>query len=155
MATTAPIVGLDAKLYYNSGTHASPTWVLIADAIDASSDIATTMVEIASRASNYAGNLPGLVKFSGSFTLLHTLASNSVITALTGMATGRSAKEFAFMDQLIATNGSKGMRFFAYIETMSLGAGLEEGETWDISLQSAFVIESSAKVDPDWYTVSA
>jgi hypothetical protein len=59
------------------------------------------------------------------------------------------------MDQLIATNGSKGMRFFAYIETMSLGAGLEEGETWDISLQSAFVIESSAKVDPDWYTVSA
>lgn len=154
MATTAPITGLDAKLYYNSGTHASPTWVLIADAIDASSSIATTMVEIASRASNYGGNLPGLVKFSGTFTLLHTLGSNSVITALTGMSTGRTAKEFAFMDQLIATTGSKGMRFFAYIESMDLGAGLEEGEAWDISLASAFAIESSAKVDPDWYVVS-
>jgi hypothetical protein len=69
------------------------------------------------------------------------------------MATGRTAKEFAFMDQLVATSTSKGMRFFAYIESMELGAGLEEGETWDISLQSAFVIESSVKVDPTWFVV--
>lgn len=155
MATTAPITGLDAKLYYNSGTRASPTYVLIADAIDASSEIAVTMVEVASRASVYSGNLPGLVKFSGTFTLLHTLAANSVITALTGYATGRTAKEFLFMDQLVATVGSKGMRFYALIETMSLGAGLEEGETWDISLQSGFVMESAAKVEPDFYTVAS
>jgi hypothetical protein len=155
MATTEPIVGLDAKLYYNTNTHASPTWVLVADCQDASSGIATTMVEIASRASNFKGHKPGLVNFSGTFSLLHTLGANTVITALTGMATGRTAKEFAFMDQLINTNTSKGMRFFAYIENMDLGGGLEEDEAWDITLQSAFVIESNTKVDPDWYVVGS
>lgn len=152
---TSPIVGLDAKLYYNSATNASPTWVLVGDTIDASSSIATTMVEIASRASVYKGNLPGLVNFAGTFTLLHTIGSNTVITALTGMATGRTAKQFAFMDGLINTNTSKGMKFFAYVENMELGGGLEEGQTWDISLAAAYALESSALVEPSWYVVGS
>lgn len=150
---TSPVVGLDCKLYYNSATNASPTWVLVGDCIDASSGIATTMVEVASRASNYKGNLPGLVTFSGTFTLLHTIGSNSVITALTGMATGRTAKQFAFMDQLINTNTAKGMRFFAYIENMELGAALEEAATWDITLAPAYALESTSLVEPSWYVV--
>lgn len=151
---TAPIVGLDAKLYYNTGNNATPSWTLVGDCIDASSGIATTMVEIGSRTSVYKGNLPGLVTFSGTFTLLHTIGSNTVITALTGMATGRTAKQFAFADQLINTNTCKGMKFFAYIENMELGAGLEEAETWDITLAPAYYLEGgSSLIEPSWFVI--
>lgn len=151
---TAPTVGLDCKGYYNSGTHASPTWVLIDDIIDASFEYGTTAVETKSRASVNLGHLFGLIKHGATFSFRHTIGTNTVRAALLGVVSGRAAKEFAFMDQAIATTGALGARFYAVIESMNANQPLEEQMVWDLTLKPAHFIESSAKVEPDIYVVS-
>lgn len=151
---TMPTLGLDCKLYYNSGTHASPTWVLIGDAIDVSFEYGTNTPEIKARSSINMATLAGLIKHGGTFTLLHTIGTNSVRAALLAIVSGRAPKELAFMDQAIATSGALGARFYANLENMSMSQPLEEGATWDISAKPAYFIESAAKVEPDIYIVT-
>lgn len=146
--STMPTVGLDCKSYYNSATNASPTWVEITDAIDVSYEYGANQVEIKSRASINLGNLNGLIKHGATFTLLHTIGTNTVRAALLGIISGRAPKQFAFMDQAIATNGALGAKGYYNLESMNGSQPLEEGMTWDISLKPAYFIESSAKVEP-------
>jgi hypothetical protein len=150
-----PQVGLDGKAYYNSGSHASPTWVLIDDIIDATPGISGTLVEIKSRASNWKGTLYGLLEAGVTFTLLHRKGTDSVRAAILAIITGRTSKEFAFMDQLIATSGACGFRAYLNLESANRNENLEEGMQYDISAKGAYKTESSAKVDPDFYVVGA
>lgn len=145
---TMPTVGLDCKAYYNSGTNASPTWVEITDAIDVSYEYGTTQVEVKSRASINLGHICGMIKHGATFTLLHTLGTNTVRAALLGIVSGRAPKQFAFMDQAIATTGAIGVKSYFNLESMNASQPLEEGMTWDLSLKPAHFIESSAKVEP-------
>ena len=149
-----PQVGVDAKAYYNSGTHASPTWVLIDDIIDATPGFSAALTEIKSRASVWKGTLYALLEAGVTFTLLHRKGTDSVRAAILGIMTGRAAKEFAFMDQLIATTGSCGFRAFMNLESANRNENLEEGLAYDISAKGAYKTESSAKVEPDFYIVT-
>jgi hypothetical protein len=145
---TMPTVGLDCKAYYNSATNASPTWVEITDAIDVSFEYGATQVEIKSRASINLGHLNGLIKHGATFTLLHTLGANTVRAALLGIVSGRTPKQFAFMDQAINTSNAVGAKSYYNLESMNGSQPLEEGMTWDLSLKPAHFIESAAKVEP-------
>lgn len=150
-----PTVGLDAKAYYNSGTHASPTWVLIDDIIDATPGFSAALVEIKSRASTWKGTLYGLLEAGVTFTLLHRKGTDTVRAAILAIITGRTPKEFAFMDQAIATVGACGFRAFMNLENCNRTEQLEEGLAYDVSGKGAYKTESSSKVDPDFYVVSA
>lgn len=145
---TLPTLGLDCKTYYNSGTNASPTWVEITDAIDVSFEYGTTAVEIKSRASINMATLPGLINTGATFTLLHTLGTNTVRAALLAIVSGRTPKQFAFMDQAIATTGAIGLKAYMILEAMNGNQPLEEGMTWDITLKPAMFIESAAIINP-------
>jgi len=145
---TAPTIGLDCKAYYNSATNASPTWVEITDAIDVSFEYGATQVEIKSRASINLGHLSGLIKHGATFTLLHTVGANTVRAALLAIVSGRTAKQFAFMDQAINTSNAIGAKSYYNLESMNGSQPLEEGMTWDIALKPAHFIESAAKVEP-------
>lgn len=150
-----PAVGLDCKAYINTGTHASPTWVLLDDIIDCSPELGGNLVTIKSRASNWEGTLYGQLKAGATLRFLHRKGTQANRASLLGIITGRTPKEFAFMDGLIATAGSIGLRAFLNLESMNRNENLEEGVAYDISAKGAFAIESSAKVDPDYYVVSA
>lgn len=145
---TMPTVGLDCKAYYNSGTNASPTWVEIVDAIDVSYEYGTTQVEVKSRANINSANLSGLINVSATFTLLHTIGTNTIRAALLGIISGRAPKQFAFMDQAIATTGAIGLKAYMNLEGMNANQPLEEGMTWDITLKPAHFIESAAVIAP-------
>lgn len=145
---TMPTAGLDCKLYYNSGTNASPTWVEIVDAIDVSFEYGTTAIPIKSRASINSANLAGLINVGATFTMLHTIGTNTIRAALLGIVSGRAPKQFAIMDQAIATTGAIGLKSYMFVETMNGNQPLEEGMTWDLTLKPAHFIESAAKVEP-------
>lgn len=153
---TTPAVGLDCKLYYNSGTNASPTWVEIENAINVSvPDYGTNQVAANSRASLYESFLPGLIRTGIDFQYLHVKGTDTVRAALLGMVSGRSAKQFAVMDAAIASAGSIGLTAYMNIENMSYTEDLEGVRTYDITLKPAYFVESSAKVEPAILTVSA
>lgn len=147
--------GLQGKLYYNTATHASPTWVLITRAIDVSVDIAQTSVDVSSRGSVYKAALPGLVDHTLNFGYRVAGGADTVLDALLTMWAGatQSIKEFAVMDQAIATQGAQGPRFYAHVESANLSQGLEEGAIVEFTLRAAYFEVSAAKTDPDWFEV--
>lgn len=150
-----PATGLDCKLYYNSGTHATPTWVEIKKARDvALSDFGVNPVEANSRESPNEAYTPGLVKNGATFTYLHTRGADTVRDAMIAMVTGRTAKEFALMDGGIALVGARGLRCFFLMEKFAYSQDLEGNQVWDASLKPAYVIEAGAKVEPDLYVIA-
>jgi hypothetical protein len=153
--TPGPAAGVDCKMYYNTGTHASPTWVEIPQAQDvAIPDYGCNQVEAKARVSFYEAFVNGMIKLGLTFQYLHQRGTDTVRDALVGMVSGRSSKEFAVMDGGITLVGARGVRCFFNMEKFAYTQGLEGTQVWDASLKPAYAIESSAKVDPDLYIVT-
>lgn len=145
---TQPVIGLDCFSYYNSATNASPTWVNITDAIDVSYSYGATQVPIKSRASINLGHLNGLINHGATMSVLHTIGTNTVRAALLAIVATRTPKQFAFMDQPIATTGALGAKGYYNLEQMDANQPLEEGMAWACTLKPAHFTESAAKVEP-------
>lgn len=150
-----PVAGIDCLAYYNSGTHASPTWVAIPNMRDVSiPDYGVNPVEANSRASNYEAFVAGLIKVGITFNYLHVRGTDTVRDIFTTMISGRSTKEVAIMDGGIALTGARGIRMFAICDKFAYSQDLEGAQVWEGSLKPAYVIESSAKVDPDLFLIT-
>jgi hypothetical protein len=150
-----PVSGLDCKLYYNTGTNASPTWVEITQAIDvAVPDFGVNQIAANSRGSKYESFVNGLIKLGMTFGYLHVRGTDTVRDALAGMVTGRTAKQFAAMDGDITHVGARGVKAYFNMEKFGQTQGFEGATVWDASLKPAHFIESSAKVEPAIYVVA-
>ena len=151
-----PVAGVDCKAYYNSGTHASPTWVEITKGQNFSvPDFGVNPIAANSRESKWEAFTAGLIKSGINFSYLHSRGPDTVRDALAGMVTGRTSKEFAVMDGDITHVGARGLRMFGIMEKFTYGQDLEGNQAWDAALKPAYVVESSAKVDPDLFIVAA
>lgn len=147
------LVGRDCKLYYNSATHASPTWVLIANAVDVSVGISKSYADVSSRASGFKKNAAALKDLTCSFGYRYKNGTDTVFDALRAAAMANTPTELFIADGLAATTGSEGIR--AYFDlAMTDEQPLEDGVTAQFEGVHCIFYESSAVVDPDWYTVS-
>lgn len=147
------LVGASAKLYYNSGTHASPTWVLIANAVDVSVSFGKSYGDVSSRASGWKKNAAALKDLTCSFGYRYKNGTDTVFDALRAAAIANTATELFFADGLAATSGTEGIR--AYFDfTMGDEQPLEDGVLVTFDGTHVIFYESSAVVDPDWYTVT-
>lgn len=109
-APSAPIVGFNGKAYYNSGSYASPTWVLWSNVGDIDVTDERTKIEIAIRAGNgFKFTAPGLRDIGYSGKSLYD-PGDTTQTALKTAYDDGTAKEFLFLDQAQATAGSAGLR---------------------------------------------
>lgn len=150
-----PVAGVDCKLYYNSGTNASPTWVEITHAIDvAVPDFGVNQVEANARSSKFESFVNGLIKLGMTFTYLHVRGTDTVRAAMLAMVTGRTPKQFAAMDGDITHVGALGVKAFFNMEKFSQSQDLEGKLAWDGSLKPAYAIESAAKVEPAMFVVA-
>lgn len=59
--------GKETKLYYNSGTHATPVWVEIARARNVQRNRGPGLAEVEFHGAAETANIPGYKKFAGSF----------------------------------------------------------------------------------------
>jgi hypothetical protein len=150
-----PVAGIDCKLYYNTGTNASPTWVEIMQAIDVGvPDFGVNQIAANSRGSKWESFVNGLIKLGLTFGYLHQRGTDTVRDAMVSMVTSRTAKQFAAMDGDITAVGARGVRAFFNMEKFGQTQGLEGATVWDASLKPAYAIESSAKVEPTMYVVA-
>lgn len=144
--------GLSAKTYYNSGTHASPTWVLIANAVDVSFSVGKNYGDVSSRASGWKKNAAALKDLTCSIGYRYKNGTDTVFDALRAAAIANTPIELFFADAASATTGTEGIR--AYFDlTMSEEQPLEDGVTATFEGVHCIYYESSAVVDPDWYVV--
>jgi hypothetical protein len=108
MTCQEPIVGGNCKLYYNSGTVASPTWVEISEIGDLSvPDFANTLAEIKTRASQWDAALPARKKLAVEFSYLYK-ADTTIWQFLRDMYWNSEIHEFAVADGDIATDRHRG-----------------------------------------------
>jgi len=144
------VIGKDAKLYYNSGTYASPTWVLIADVNDVSVPMTKNKADVSTRSSRYKMYGGGQLELGMNFRYLHNVGTDSIHAVFLAAYHTDTPKEFAAMDGAIATTGSKGQRGFMLCFDHSQDQGNDDGIFYNIELAPARFIESAAVVEPVW-----
>jgi hypothetical protein len=146
-------MGKDAKLYYNSATHATPTWVEITNAMDVNVPLSKGQGDISTRASGWRKKGAGLKEASIEFGYLHHRGADTVFDALLDSYVNDTPIELAAMDDDITLTGAQGLRAFMIAFDMSQGQALEEGIKYDFSFEPTQFDESGSVVEPDWYEI--
>lgn len=155
MTAATPRTGADCKLYYNSATNASPTWVEVKECGDLSMpDFGINLAEVNIRDSAWEMSLIGRLKAAVEFGLLYN-PSNAVWQAIKAAFLARTPMMFAVMDQAIATIGAEGLKAFFNIESFPITQNLDETSMVDVRLSPAYKIETAALVPPTWLVVAS
>ena len=145
-------LGRECYLYYNSATHATPTWVLIGNAVDVSVNVGKNYGDVSSRASAWKKQKAALKDLKCSFGYRYKNGADSVFDVLRAAAIANTVTEFFFADALAATPTTEGIR--AYFD-LSFGDDqpLEDGVLVTFDGVHAIFYEAGVIVEPDWYTV--
>lgn len=119
----AAIRGLDCKLYRNTNTYASPTWVEIENVKDLSVPNEKTMADASTRRSGVAEEVGTIKKLGIEFDMVKDHA-DADWEALNDAYWGNTVVEFLCLDGSKDVAGSRGVRFGAEVakfdETQSL-----------------------------------
>src|SRR5678816_452741 len=103
--------GRECDLYYNAGTFGSPTWTLIARAVDVSYTIGSERGDLSSRISKWKMEGKALNSLELTFGYRYRqLLTDAVFDALRPMALSDTKVEFAICDTTIATTGAEYLR---------------------------------------------
>jgi len=148
------VVGSNCKAYYNSATHASPTWVEITDAIDIGVDLSKVKADVSSRAGTWKHHKSGQKEGSISMSYLHNKGADTVFDALLASYISDTPRQFAFMDGAIATAANQGLRAYCEVFGMSQGQNLDDGVKYDFELGPTRFLESSVIIQPTWFEVA-
>jgi len=146
----AIVIGLNGKLYKNTGTYGSPTWTLVTKVMDLELKIEADQFEVSNRAGGgYKEYVNTLVDAEISWGMPYD-ASDTLLTSFqTAARPGGSAIEFLVLDGLQATTGSQGLRVTCALKTAS-GRSEKLGEAMTIAVTAKPTPNSNAA--PAWYT---
>lgn len=141
-------VGLDAKLYRNSGTYALPTWNELVNTKDVTLNLEAGEADASRRGSGgWRETLMTLKDGSVEFEMVYD-NTDAEFTALKNAFFNGDTVEMAVMDGDIATTGSQGLRATMSIINFSRNEPLEEALTVSVTVKPA----PSAN-PPAWMTV--
>src|SRR5262245_10116709 len=127
MPSSPPAAGCNLKMYRNTASYTTPTWALVAEVEDVSiSDLARSIAELKRRASGFSLGLPAIIQLiKVEFKRWHGLDATEWTTFITRFFSG-GVEEWAFMDGLIATSGSQGLRLANIISECPWDQALED-----------------------------
>lgn len=149
-ATTGAVYSWDCKAYVNSGTYASPTWNLIDNMGEVSPTDEFEDVKIPLRANGgFSAGVPGFRDIAFAFKMLFRL-DDTVQATLRTKAHARTATEFAFLDQAIATTGATGIRGTFYLKKFNRME--EDGKPCMVDVE--IKPDARAAQSPEDYTAS-
>jgi len=147
-------IGLDCKLYRNTGTTASPVWNEIQNVVDVTVALSKTEADTSSRAFAWKTRKGALKDASIDFQL-RAVAADADYTALLGSYLNGASIELLALDGPIATAGSQGLRAICEVFNFQAGQPLEGALTFDVSAKPTPAFDSAgAAIPPTWFTVS-
>lgn len=142
-------LGMDAKLYRNSGTYELPTWVEIANVKDVTLNLEKNEADVTTRANNGWRATVGTLK-DGSLDLEMLWDTDDAgFTAIKDAYFNGTSVEMAVMDGAIATVGTQGLRATMAVTNFSRNEPLEEAITVSVTVKPTY-----AENAPEWMTVS-
>ena len=140
-------VGVNQKLYRNTGTWASPVWNEVTIARDVSLGLSQSKAEIKARLSGYAMTLPGIKSAPLEFDILADTSVDDYNVLRDAFING-TLIGFAVADDAIATVGTDYWKGEYYVHGFALDQKLEDAEMVKVTCDLAY----SANV-PIWIDV--
>ena len=102
--------GKETKLYYNDGTYAIPVWVEIKRARNIQKNRGPALSEVETHGANETGNVPGYVKFAGSFEYARQRGTDTVYDALVTARDSGGIVDICHLNGTVTASTSKGWR---------------------------------------------
>ena len=142
-------LGLDAKLYRNTGTYESPTWVEMTNVKDLTLNLESGEADVTTRgAAGWRATVATLKEGTIEFEMVWDTA-DAGFTAIQQAWFGNASIEFAVMDGDITVAGSQGLRATFSITKFSRNEPLEEALSVSVSAKPTYADNA-----PEWMTVS-
>ena len=141
------VISENAKIYYNSGSYGSPTWVEITLVKDVTLNLEKSDIDVTTRGSGgFSEYANGLVDASVEFSLLYNTA-DAAFTAIKTAFFDKSNVEVLVLDGEYGVIGNQGLRADMLVASFTRNETLGEALMVDISLKP---IANDDSV-PSWY----
>jgi hypothetical protein len=141
-------LGMDARLYRNTGTNNDPAWNEIQNVKDVTLSLEVAEADVTTRNNNgWRATVATLKDASIEFEMVWDPADND-FTALRNAYFNGSAIEFAIMDGFIDSSDSQGLRATCVVTNFSRSEPLEEAITVSVTLKPTY-----SASPPSWYVV--
>lgn len=142
-------LGMDAKLYRNTGTYASPTWNEVKNVKDVTLNLEAGEADVTTRGNaGWRANIATLKDASLEFEMVWDTADDDFTAIRTAFLTN-AAIEFAVLDGPVATSGSQGLRASMAITNFSRAEPLEEAIKVSVTAKPTY-----AANPPEWMTAA-
>ncbi len=141
-------LGLDAKLYRNTGTFASPVWNEIKHVKDVTLNLEAGEADVTTRGhAGWRATVATLKDGSIEFEMVWDSADDD-FGAIRDAFLNRGAIEFAVLDGDITAAGSQGLRATCMVTSFSRNEALEEAITVSVTVKPTFSLNP-----PTWIVV--
>ncbi|WP_437226009.1 phage tail tube protein [Planctomicrobium sp. SH661] len=142
-------LGLDAKLFRNSGSYESPSWQEMPNVKDLTLNVEAGEADASTRGNaGWRAILATLKDGSIEFEMVWDTA-DAGFTAIKDAFFGNTSVEFAALDGAVTSAGSQGLRATMAITTFSRNEPLEEAITVSVTAKPTY-----AEHPPEWMTTT-
>jgi hypothetical protein len=144
------VLGMNCKLYRNTNTYASPTWVILGNVKDVNFSLEKGEADVTTRANNGWRATAGTLKDGSIEFEMIWAPGDAGFTAIQTAFLNNTSIEFLVLDGPVATEGSQGLRALMQVMTFSRNESLEEAVTVSVSLKPTY-----SSNPPAWFTAPA
>lgn len=144
------VLSENAKLYRNSGSYGTPTWVEIDNVKDLTLNLDKDETDVTTRASGgFKEFVDGMIDASVEWSMLWD-TSDANFTAIRTAFFAKTAVEFLILDGDEATAGSQGLRVTCMVKGFTRNETLGDALMVDVNIRPT----KNANAAPAWYTAS-
>lgn len=141
-------LGMEAKLYRNTGTYAAPTWVELTNVKDLTLNLEAGEADVTTRGNaGWRATVATLKDGSIEFEMVWDTTDTN-FTAIQDAFFNNTDIEFAVMDGDVASSGSQGLRATMSITNFSRSEALEEALMVSVNAKPTYAVNA-----PEWMTV--
>lgn len=142
-------LGMDAKLYRNTGSYGSPVWNEVKNVKDVTLNLEAGEADVTTRGNaGWRANIATLKDASLEFEMVWDTADDDFTAIRTAFLTN-AAIEFAVLDGPVAMSGSQGLRASMAITNFSRAEPLEEAIKVSVTAKPTY-----ATNPPEWMTAA-
>lgn len=145
--------GRKGRLYLNAGTHAAPSWVLLARTQNVTVAAGKNSGSLDDRSSDWQKDLGGSKTLAFTLGVTKIKGADTVYDTLLDSYVNDTPIEVAAMNTTIATSGAKGWRAFCIVTKLDDKQELNSPGMHDVELKLTEAEEGGDVVEPDWYEV--
>lgn len=143
-------VGIDWRLYRNTGDRGTPVWSHLDDAGDVNSPLTKQMADVSRKVSRWKRNKGSLKDGPLEFTYVYQGGTDGALLALLDSFVNDTPIEMAVVDKDISEADAFGFRAFYEVSDFPINQPLVDGVTLAIKCTLADYEEDGEAVEPDF-----